>query len=183
MNDSTINTRYAKALFKLAKEKSIISQVLEDMRTVFEIFDTIPELSVIMENPVIKTSKKSSVLQSVFQKRVNNTSLLFLNLIVNNKREFYIKGIARYFLSLVKKDKGIKTVVLTTALQINKKQKDNIISLIKKELESEIELTEVINEDLIGGFILRIDDNQYDSSVRSELKKIKKNFLEATIEK
>ena len=110
-------------------------------------------------------------------------SLLFLNLIVNNKREFYIIGISRYFLNLVKKEKGIKTVVLTTAHELGKKQKDNIASLIRQELKSEIELTELVNEDLVGGFIIRVDDNQLDSSVRSELKKIRNNLIESIIEK
>ena len=183
MNQSTINTRYAKALFKLAKEKNVISRTLDDMKVVFETFDKITELSAVIEDPVITTAKKTGVIQSVFKSNISDISLSFLVLIINNKRELYIKGIARYFLELVKKDQGIKTVVLTTAHEINKKQKENIIALIKKEIKSEIELTELINEDIIGGFVLRIDDTQYDSSVRSELKKIKKSLLETTIEK
>ena len=63
------------------------------------------------------------------------------------------------------------------------RQKENIISLIKKEIESEIELTELVNTDIVGGFVLRIDDVQYDSSVRSELKEIKKHLLETALEK
>lgn len=182
MVDSAINTRYAKALFKLSKEKSILTEALKDMKLVFETFEEVQELSEIMQDPVLKTAEKIKVINSVFKPRIGETSLLFLNLIVNNKREFYIKGITRYFLSLVKKEKGIKTVVLTTAHELEKKQKENITSLIRQELNSEIELTKIVNEKLVGGFIIKVDDNQYDSSVRSELKKIKKNFLEATID-
>lgn len=183
MVDSAINTRYAKSLFKLAKEKDILSQALEDMKVVFETFDKVQELPEIMQDPVLKTSEKNKAINAVFKFKISETSLLFLNLIVNNKREFYIKGIARYFLNLVKKEKGIKTVVLTTAHELGKKQKDNIASMIKQELNSEIELTEMVNKYLVGGFIIRVDDNQLDSSVRSELKKIKQIFLETTIEK
>lgn len=183
MNESTINTRYAKALFKLAKEKNQISKIQEDMKTVFETFDTVAELSAILEDPIITTLKKAGVIQAVFKKNISETSMSFLTLIVTKKRVFHFKGIAHYFLQLVKKDQGIKTIVLTTASKIDKNQKDNIISLVKKELKSEIELTELVNKDIVGGFVLRIDDNQYDSSVRSELRKMKKNLIETTIEK
>ncbi|MFC2086283.1 ATP synthase F1 subunit delta [Bacteroidota bacterium] len=183
MVDSAINTRYAKSLFKLAKEKNILSLTQKDMSLVFETFDEVQELTEVMKDPVLKTSEKIKVINSVFKTKISEIPLLFLNLIVNKKREFYILGIARYFLELVKKEKGIKTVVLSTASELGKKQKDNIASLIIQELNSEIELTEMVDEDLVGGFIIRVDDNQYDSSVRSELNKIEKNLLETTIEK
>lgn len=178
MNESTINTRYAKALFKLAKEKKLVDKILGDMKLVFEAFSEIHELKAVIEDPVIKTSKKAAIVQSIFKSKLDTISMSFLNLLLRNKREFYIKGVCQYFIDLVKKDKGIKSVKLTTAYSLDKKSKDGLESLIKSQLNSKIELTEEIDEEIIGGFIIRIDDNQYDSSVRSALNKMQKNLIE-----
>ncbi|NOZ47522.1 MAG: ATP synthase F1 subunit delta [Chlorobi bacterium] len=183
MNHSSINTRYAKAFFKLIIEKNSLDQALNDMSDVYSVFNEVESLSAILEDPVLGTFKKINVIQSVFKNKISELSLSFLNLIVKNKRSSHIKDIIRNFLNLVKKHQGIKSIVLTTAHTLEEKQKEKIKVLIKNEVNSKIDLTEVVNSNIIGGFILRIEDLQYDASVKAELQKVKKKLLESPVEK
>jgi F-type H+-transporting ATPase subunit delta len=126
---------------------------------------------------LVATSGKIKVLKSIFEGKVNPLSLNFLVLITENRREKYIPGIFRNLEELYRKEEGIVTAILSTA----KPLAGAIIEQIRKSLEGEfgvkVELSQMINKELIGGFVLRVDDTQYDASVSNQLKKIKEKLL------
>lgn len=181
MNQSKISVRYAKALFLLSKEKNVLDTVREDITSIDEVCENGDFISLI-ESPIVKGSDKQTVLNKIFEGKISDLSLSFLNLILKNKRESYIRDIARNFQDLYKQDQGIKTAVFTSPFAIDEKLKASIAELIKKSFNTEVELKEEVNEDLIGGFILRVGDNQYDASVSSKLQDLKRDLRNATFE-
>lgn len=177
MDQSKINVRYAKAFFSLAKEKGLTGEFREDAGLISSVCATSNDFILLIESPLVATSGKIKILKSIFGGKINPLSLNFLALVTENRREKYIPGIFRNLEELYRKEEGIKTAVLTTA-----KPLDNaIVEQIKKSLESEfgvkVELSQTINNDLIGGFVLRIEDTQYDASVSNQLKKMKEKLL------
>ena len=179
--DSLIRVRYAKAFFQIAKEKNMLGQLKTDIETIFGICNNSPEFIYLLNSPVIKSSKKAELIETIFQTAVNQETLNFLMLITQNKRETEIPGICRNFLELSRKDQNIKTAMLFTAAEINPSVIDKIKSIIEKELNTNVELSTKVNHDMIGGIILRVDDKQYDASVATQLKKIKQQLLNAEI--
>jgi F-type H+-transporting ATPase subunit delta len=95
---------------------------------------------------------------------------------VKNGRESFIPAIARNFIHETKKYKGITESVLTTAVKVDYKIKKQIIDLISGVFKTQVELKETIDPEIIGGFILRIDDNYIDGSLKNKLRKIKKEL-------
>jgi len=181
MDQSAIAVRYAKAFFSIAKEKKMLDVLKRDLQLVLEVSEASSDFIFLLESPVVKTSKKKELFNSIFDKKVNKLTLSFLLLIAKNKREVHIPGICRNFLSLTRKDLNIRSAVITTATDISKETINKIESLIAKELNAKIELRNEINTDIIGGMILRIDDKQYDASVFTQLKKIKQKLLETEL--
>jgi F-type H+-transporting ATPase subunit delta len=178
MTVSAIRVRYAKAFFLLAKEKNMLDTLKNDIQKVFDVCSLSPEFINMIESPVINTLKKAELLTAIFKTEIHQLTLNFLLLITNNKRENYIPGICRNFLKMTREDQNIKSAFLITATEINPKTNDKIRSLLEKELNATIELNCKIKPEIIGGLILTIDDKQYDSSVASQLKKIKLLLLE-----
>jgi F-type H+-transporting ATPase subunit delta len=125
--------------------------------------------------------KQAALISEIFKGEINALTLKFLLLIIQNRREVYIPGICRNFLELTRKDQNIKSAVLVTASEINTKTIDKIRTLLEKELNAKLELSCRVEPEIIGGLILRIDDKQYDSSVSTQLRKIKQNLLESEI--
>jgi F-type H+-transporting ATPase subunit delta len=121
------------------------------------------------------------LITKIFKDQINTLTLNFLLLITNNKREVHIPGICRNFLELTRKDQNIKSAILVTATEINAKTTDKIKILIEKELDAKVELTCQFDPEIIGGMVLRIDDKQYDSSVSTQLRKIKQKLLETEV--
>lgn len=178
MSISAIRVRYAKAFFSLAKEKKMMETLKADIEKVFNVCNQSSDFIHLLESPVVSTSKKTELITTIFKGEVNTLTLSFLLLITNNKREVYIPGICRNFLELTRKDQNIKSALLVTATEISSKTIEKIRVLMEKELDAKVELSSEIDPGIIGGLILRIDDKQFDSSVTTQLKKMKQQLLE-----
>ena len=181
MNDSKISVRYAKALFSLALEQNVIDEVKNDVLFIQRTWENVKEMRDFLESPIIKPSQKKTVIQEVFFNHVNKLTQSFLGLVLSNKRESYLAGISRVFVDFYKKHKGITSAVITTTQPIDMKVKTAIIEIIKKSHNANVELEEKIKPEIIGGFVLRIDDKQVDASISTQLKKLKKELLNTTV--
>ncbi len=182
MNESSISVRYAKALFQSAKENGLMEKVFDDMQLLLAVCRD-SSFTRMIETPVLNSSRKCEVLDHMFEERITPLTKSLLDLVVRNRRDAYLQGIARYYRELYKKEKGIRSAELVTAQPIDKEAEEKFRKIIATAFSSEIEMTSTVREDLIGGFLLTVEDQQYDASVARNLKKIKKHLLQSTQEK
>ena len=176
MKATRLTSRYAKSLLKLVIENNSLEETLEDMTLILSVCSEYRGLTLLLKSPVVKSDKKLSILSGVFSKSITELTMTFINIITSKKREKFLEGIAESFVSLYKSHKNIETVTLTTACIIDENTKSEILKYIKMNGKSEVELTEVINEDIIGGLIIRMGDKQLDASVSKNIKELKKSF-------
>ena len=177
MNESKISVRYAKALLSIAIEKDILDKLKDDMTLVHNICKNNSEFISMIESPVIKTSQKWSVIKQLFESVIHEHCLGFLELIFINKREIFIEAICRVFLDLYREHKGIKNVFISSVIPLDNEIKTRITEVLKNAYNSEIVLEEIVNKKLIGGFILRIEDQQIDASILTQLKRVKRELI------
>jgi F-type H+-transporting ATPase subunit delta len=176
MNDSKISVRYSRALFQSALEKKILDNVYQDMIFISEICK-IAETKEFLHSPIIVPSKKEAIFHKMLGDNVEKITLSTIDLIVKNGRESFIPAIARVFIHETKKFKGITESVLTTAVKVDNNIKKQIIDLISDVFKTKVELKESIDPEIVGGFILQVDDNYIDASIRNKLRKIKKELI------
>jgi len=175
MNDSKISVRYSRALFQSALEKKLLDEVNADMLFITEICK-LPETKEFLHSPIIPPSKKTSVFHNILGKNVQGITLSLIDLVVKNGRETYIPAIARVFIHETMKYKGITQSVLTTAVKVDDKVKKQISDMISKIFKTTVELEEIVDPEIIGGFVLRVDDSLIDASIKNKLRKIKKEL-------
>jgi len=176
MNDSKITSRYAKALFDLALETNKLKIVKNDIDVIFKAVSELPNFKEFINSPIIRASKKQEILTNIFKQEVCDISLNFLNLIAHNRREMFLKLICLNFFTLYRKFMNIKQAEITTTRNIPNDFKNKIEEIIKNIYKSEVELEQKIDDSLIGGFIIKIDDKQLDASVSTKLNNIKKEL-------
>ncbi|MBW6534734.1 MAG: ATP synthase F1 subunit delta [Mariniphaga sp.] len=181
MDESAITVRYAKAIFSLAKEKNQLVSLKEDMDLISDVCIQSEDFILLLKSPVVKTSKKVHIIRLIFQKKISSLTLQFLELVVQNNREVFIPSICRNVLTLIRKEKNIKTAVITTAQTIDEKLLKKAKKILEEELETKVELSARVNPHLIGGMILRIDDKQYDASIFTHLNKLKQEMLKTQL--
>jgi len=182
MNESSISVRYAKALFQSAKEKGLMEKVNDDMELLLAVCKN-ESFTRMIETPVLNATKKCQLLDRMFEEKINPLTGSLLELVVKNRRDQYLQGIARYYKELYKKDKGIVTASLVTASELDPQTSIKLKEIIQKVFGSDVDMSTNVNAELIGGFMLTVEDQQYDASVASSLKRMKKHLLQTTIEK
>jgi F-type H+-transporting ATPase subunit delta len=177
MNDSKIPVRYAKALFGLVKEDNSLDMHKKDIELLSQCIREIPELQFIIESPVIRVSEKKRLFEESFRGSFSPLTFSFIDLVLENRREEYFGAICRYFLDLLKTEQGIRTAELITAAPLNEALRKSIILLITRKIDTRVDLHEKVDHAIIGGFILRVDDQQIDASISSKLNRIKTELI------
>lgn len=176
MRITLLAKRYAQALFDLSLENNVLEKVAEDMTLVNKVVSESRELRLMLNNPVLDTLKKNNVLRKIFEGKVEDLSLRFILLITRKGREKYIPYISKAFDDIYKDYKNIVNVILTTTYKTDKEIKDRVLKLLTDITNKNIELDEVIDDELIGGFVINFEDYQYDASVKTQLKRLRKEF-------
>lgn len=177
MNQSKITVRYAKALFELAREKKVTEAVKKDMAYIQIIAKSVEDFQFLIESPIIKSSKKQEIFRLMFGKSVEKITLDFLFLILKNRREVYISDIARNFLDLARRDLGIKSASFVSAIEINAKSLEEIKRVAEKLFNTKIEIALDVKPEILGGFVLRVEDQQFDASIATKLNYIRRHLV------
>lgn len=177
MNISLVSVRYAKALFKLSVEKGITEDIYNDLRFLLSQCAEMPDFCEFVRSPVIKPSKKKKFFKDVFGKTLNPFTIKFLNVVIDNNREAILDSIFRSYITFYKKDKNIKSVTLYSAFDMDEPYIESVMKILKKELGEPLELKVVTKEDLLGGFILKVDDKMVDASITGKLKHLRDQLI------
>ncbi|MCW3126806.1 MAG: synthase subunit delta [Bacteroidetes bacterium] len=172
-----IATRYAKSLIELAQEKGKLEEVYKDIQQLESVIKSSTELRVFLKSPIVSADKKIAVLNKVFSK-LNEITAKFITLLAQKGREGFLVEITESFVIQYNQLKNITPINITSAVKLDKSTIDTMLSDLKKrESLGDIQLTETIDESLLGGFVLLYGDKQIDSSVRTSLQKLR-NLVE-----
>ena len=176
MKESLAGNRYAKSLIALSIEKDTLDVIYRDMTLISNTVENSKDLDVLLKSPVVKTDKKQEILTAIFGKDTTELTKQFLLLISSRNREALIGEIANAFVRQYKVIKKIIVTEVTSAVKLDAAQKKKILQLLNTDDSSSVEVIEKINPDIIGGFIVRVDDKQIDASISRKLDDLRQNF-------
>lgn len=178
MNGSKVAYRYAKSLLEVAQEQNILDKVYNDMLLVSKTLDENKEFSDYITSPVVKTTDKIEVGNKIFADKIEQLSLNFLSMIGENGRENVFQKIVKRFVHLYDELKGIEIATVISAVELDEKLSSRIQKHVANISGKNVDLKYVIDESIIGGYILKIGDYQYDASVLHNVEKLHREFKE-----
>lgn len=174
-----ISKTYGEALFELAVEENKVDAFEIEMEQLQDILKENPDFSRLMNHPKIINEEKVRIIEEAFKGRFSDELTGFLVLIVQKDRYGKINEILDFFLSKVKEFKGIGIAKVTTAVALTEKQKKEIEErLLETTSFRQMEMHYQIEDDLIGGMVIRIGDRVVDSSIKTRLKTLEKQLLQ-----
>jgi len=176
MSELRVASRYAKSLIELAAEKGILEQVHDDMKLFSNTISQNRDFQMLLRNPIVKSDKKMAVLNSVFKGKVQEMTLSFFTIVTRKNREALLEFVATEFEKQYNLMKGIQRASVTSAAPLSPALRQQLGERLANETGKTIQLEEMIDPSLIGGFVLRVGDRQIDSSVKNSLRKLKNNF-------
>lgn len=167
--------RYAKSLLELSLETNTTDKVIANMQAIVDACTDNREFSLFLNSPIISVEKKISVFETLFS-NFEAITQKFIRLITTNGREYMLGVIAAKYLKLVKEQQGISEVTLTSAIALDEATKTAILAKVKSLTTAKVDLTEKIDENLIGGFTIQIGDQMVDASVVNQLNTLKQRL-------
>ena len=167
--------RYAKAIIDIATESNNASAVNNDMKTIGTAIKENGELHEFLSNPIVNGSIKINALIEIFPSLQAETKGLF-QLLVANKRFEILSAITSQFNTLFDIASGIEQAVVTTAVPLTAELEVLVKNKLKEFSSNTISITNVVDASIIGGFVIRIGDKQYNASVANKLQQLKREF-------
>lgn len=179
MSQIQIAERYAKSLIDLCQEQNLLSEVFEDIRTIQEVCKN-KEFTIMLQSPVIYSDKKLAIFKQLFEGKIQNLSMQYIRLLIQKGRESILSAICNAFIEQYKTIKKIKTARILSAIELNEKELDTIKSKFSFWLKpgEVMDLSQKVDPNLIGGFILEMGDQNYDASVKRQLEELKDNLYD-----
>ncbi|WP_369048806.1 ATP synthase F1 subunit delta [Tenacibaculum sp. UWU-22] len=168
--------RYAKAILNLAKEQGLESEVNNDMQLIAATISNSTDLETMLKSPVIKAADKKKVLTALFSDKINAISLSVFNLLQENKRMVMLLPIAKQYTIIYDHLKSIQVAKVTTAVPLNKETEEKIATKIVALTGNKANIENIVDPKIIGGFILRVGDIQYDASISNHFNELRKEF-------
>jgi len=167
--------RYAKAILGLAGEKNMAGKVNDDMKSIHETVTASRDLKLLVESPVLKTEIKKAALKEVFAS-VNEMTQGLIDLLINKRRIDLLDEVAQKYTLLYDELIGNRTAVVTTAVPLSEDLEKKVLAKVKELTGNDVSLVNKIDESIIGGFILRVGDMQYNASIANKLQNLKREF-------
>jgi F-type H+-transporting ATPase subunit delta len=175
MSRSRAAIRYAKAVLSLATDQKSAEVVNDDMKLITNTIGKSTDLSEMLQNPVVRSSDKKNVLVAVFNK-ANVSTINLIDTLIANKRLALLNDIAISYTQLYDQMRGSQVATVTTAIALTDDLKAQVLAKVKELTGKEAEVTNVIDQSILGGFILRVGDIQYNASISNKLNRLKKEF-------
>ncbi|MGE5400864.1 MAG: ATP synthase F1 subunit delta [Ignavibacteriales bacterium] len=177
MSNLNISSRYASALMQLASEIDTFQQVSADMELVYNTIRDSRELQVVLLSPVIKSEDKSRVLTGIFETRVSTDSLSFLHFVIKKNREHLLFNIIRQFLVLRDQKLGVVNAEVYSVVDLTDDLKEKLSKRLEEYTKKKVRLSFSLKNELLGGFVVKINDTVIDASLSHQLELLKEQFL------
>lgn len=168
--------RYAKATLNLAESQKKTKDVNDNMLLISKTIADSQELQMLLNNPVLKSEAKLKVLDSIFGKKVNTITNGIIKILVGNKRLALLPNVAQQYNHLFDKLQEVEVAKVTTAVPLTTDLEKKILAKLKEFTTKKVTVENIIDESIVGGFILQIGDKQFDASITGKLNSLRRNF-------
>ena len=174
MQTTKASNRYAQALFKIAIENDSTGEVLDDLKMISETINNEIALVDLIKNPTINKNTKKKIFEKIFGAKINTTTMRFLSLVLGKNREVYLLDIIKKYRDLYNQHNNIAVLQIISASPMDDVVKNKIKEKIN--IAGTVHIEEKIDPSLLGGFIIKTGDLQYDASIRKKINNAKLAF-------
>lgn len=177
MNNPRLAQRYAKSLIDIATEFNQLDTVHDDILFLNKVIKMSREFVLMLNSPIINPDKKNKIISAITNGRISKTTQAFLKLLCNKNREANLPGITTAFIEQFNTIRGLHNAKLTTATAVSKELVDSFVSKIKASTSYDhVQLETLVDDKIIGGFILEMEGKLIDNSILRNLNDVKKQF-------
>jgi F-type H+-transporting ATPase subunit delta len=178
-HQSPLAIAYAQALLELANETKSAAAMGQELRDLRQILDTTANFAEVLADPAIGNDERARLIHTVFDGRASKLLVNFLGLLNEKNRLSQLGGIAGAYDDLLDQQEGKVEVDVTVAQPLSKEQLESVRQKVGAALKRDAIVHEYTDPTIIGGLILRVQDQLIDGSVRAQIKAMRNRLLAA----
>ena len=178
MKNTLLIRRYAKAFLEFSIKNNMVDQSLADLELLTETLQSHRELRTIMSQPFIQKSKKENIIKRVFQDKISDNTLKFIDLMLEKNHPELLYEIVDTYRDMYNEYKNIAVVTITTVVPIDEKTQQHLLHFVKHKIKGDIKIINKTDKGIIGGFVINYLDYQYDASIYTKLRNLEALFTD-----
>lgn len=174
MNEKKVSSRYAKAIYGLAKQNNLQDKVLADFSLIVSTIKSSKDLQNLMASPVVAGNKKLDILKEIFGNNITDLTLGFFKLLTEKARENLFENISNEFLLIYNEEHNRLPITIYSAIDLDNASKDEIQNKLADWTDKTILPDYQIDKSIRGGLKIKIQDWVFDASIQNQLDKLRK---------
>jgi F-type H+-transporting ATPase subunit delta len=175
--DAKVAKRYASALFAVANRMGKSDTVQRDLATLIGLWNQTPALQRMMESPLIPGERKDALVDQLFGKDYDELTRSFLHLLVDKRREEVLPAVYEEYLRLADVAAGLVRAEAVVAVPLEDAQRSALVQSLQERTGKRVELNVDVDPLILGGIVVRMQDNVIDGSVRGALERLREQML------
>ena len=177
MENIKVSMRYAKAIYPVIKKQGYTEGFIKDLNTIVSLINQSREFRLLIDSPIVPHSKKVSIFAELFKSKVSELTMAFIYLLISKGRAKLIGSIYHCINTLYNKENKIIECQVVSAFELNQDTKSKIEQHLKNVTQSDIIVNYSLDNNIIGGMLIKIEDKVYDITIKNLLKGLKKKML------
>lgn len=177
MLENAVSRRYAQAFFALAQETNNVDKLESELQIVVNAINDNDELKKVMEHQLVSPDEKKAIINAVFAQDVSETTMNFLDVVIDKYRASYIPGVYEEFVAYANATRNMIDALVKSAVELTDSDLETIKGKLAAATGKTVRLQSELDPSLIGGVVVRIGDRVVDGSLAGRLAKLKDNLL------
>ena len=178
-SDTSAN-RYSLALYELARESNLLSQIEGNSSSFLNLILNNKDFNNLIKDPTISREILTNVIKKISE--VFKTETLFknfLSFLILKRRFFYLEKILKSFIEICSVKRGEIKAEIQSAKELSNDEINKITEDLAKKFSSKMKLNYKHDKSLIGGLIVKIGSTMVDTSIKNKLQQIENRMIEA----
>jgi F-type H+-transporting ATPase subunit delta len=168
---SALAKTYAHSLIEVDEN---YNDILSDLSTVNDVILSSNDFRQTMNNPSVSLKTKYEIIDEIFKKELNEKVLNFIKILIDKNRFNDFEQIVQAYSNEINEINNVKLVQVVSAVELSDNQKQNTIEKLKARLNKDIKVNWILDKKIIGGLVVKIDDDVIDMSLKNKLDKLSK---------
>jgi F-type H+-transporting ATPase subunit delta len=170
---------YAKSLLELANESNQAEAINADLQALREALDSDPSFAQFFRNPSISDAERLEVLNKALSGGGSQLLKNFLGVLGAHGRLGILADVAGAYDDLLGEQLGKIEVDVTVAQKLSPDQLELVRQKVSQALKKDAVIHQYVDDSIIGGLILRVQDQLIDASVKNQLRAMREQLLAA----
>jgi F-type H+-transporting ATPase subunit delta len=179
--DKEISKIYASALLDVGLENNILPRLQEELGSFSELISQEKELMMFLNAPVISKDMKKELIEKLFSGKFCPEMINFIKVLIDNDRQLFTPEIYKYLLDLIDQKNNRQKVYVTTSTKLNPNILKQIEKSISNKLKKDVTIEESIDDSILGGIVIRINDTLIDGSIAKDLNTMRAKLIETKV--